>query len=85
MPIGEYQLIMKALEEGLFPQTAVTFAVTRQYSPTPLNFAAHSPEDGPTRQEIPFCAPPTDRTGKSASVQNESSLLVLSSGCRVFL
>jgi hypothetical protein len=35
----------------------------------PLNFAAHSPEM-PTQQNAAFCAPPTDRTGQTASVQN---------------
>jgi hypothetical protein len=50
------------------PQTAVILAVTRHRSSTLLNFAAHSPEH-PNATEMPFCAPPTDRTGGTVSVQ----------------
>ncbi len=42
---------------GTTPQSAVIFVVTRRYSSGLLNFAAHSLEDTPTRQKMPFCAP----------------------------
>ena len=64
--------------DGTIPQTTAIPFVTRRYSSGPLNVAAHSPEFSQGDGNMPFCAPPTNRTEGIVSIQNGGSVSVIS-------
>jgi hypothetical protein len=66
---------------GAVPQTATMLVATKRYSPSLVNFAAHSGTRSPTRQNTLFCAPSTNHTEGIVPVQNEQ-LSGYSRGCR---